>query len=40
MEVFSNLFDDLMGWLTVGILVFAIGMMIFLITMFVNKSAE
>ena len=40
MEVFSNLFDDLMGWLTIGILVFAIGMMAFLITMFVNKSAE
>jgi hypothetical protein len=40
MEVFGNLFNDLMGWLTIGILVFAIGMMVFLISMFINKSAE
>jgi len=39
MEVFSNLFDDLMGWLTIGILVFMIVMLAFLFSMFVKKSA-
>ena len=36
MNVFSELFNDLTGWLTVGIIVF---MMAFLFSMFINKSA-
>ena len=35
----SNLFNDFMGWLTIGILVFMIVMLAFLFSMFVKKSA-
>ena len=38
MEVFANLFNDLTGWLTIGILVFMLGMMGYLATMFISKS--
>ena len=38
MEVFGNLFNDLTGWLTIGILVFMLGMMGYLVTMFISKS--
>lgn len=39
MNVFSELFNDLTGWLTVGIVVFMLVMMAYLFTMFINKSA-
>ena len=39
MNVFSELFNDLTGWLTVGIIVFMLVMMAFLFSMFINKSA-
>lgn len=38
MEVFSNLFNDLTGWLTIGILVFMISMMAYLANMIIKKS--
>lgn len=38
MEVFGNLFSDLTGLLTVGIIVFMIVMLAFLATMFIKKS--
>jgi len=40
MEVFSNLFDNFMGWLTIGIVVFMLLMMAYLFSMFVNKSGH
>ena len=40
MEVFSNLFDDFMGWLTIGILVFMLVMMAYLFSMFISKSGH
>jgi hypothetical protein len=40
MEVFSNLFDNLMGWLTIGIVVFMLVMMAYLFSMFINKSGH
>lgn len=39
MDVFSNLFNDMTGWLTVGIIVFMLVMMAFLFSMFISKSA-
>ncbi len=38
MEVFGNLFNDLTGLLTIGILVFMIVMLAFLANMFIKKS--
>jgi len=40
MEVFSELFNDLTGWLTVGIIVFMLVMMGYLFSMFINKSSK
>jgi hypothetical protein len=40
MEVFSNLFDNFMGWLTIGIVVFMLVMMAYLFSMFINKSGH
>jgi len=40
MDVFSNLFNDLTGWLTVGIILFMLVMMGYLFSMFINKSAH
>lgn len=40
MDVFSNLFNDLTGWLTIGIIVFMLVMMGYLFSMFINKSAN
>ena len=40
MEVFSNLFNDFTGWLTVGIIVFMLVMMAFLFSMFISKSKK
>lgn len=40
MDVFSNLFNDFTGWLTIGIIVFMLVMMAFLFTMFINKSSK
>ena len=39
MNVFGELFNDLTGWLTVGIIIFMLVMMAFLFSMFINKSA-
>ncbi len=39
MEVFSRLFNDLTGWLTIGIIVFMLVMMVYLFSMFINKSS-
>lgn len=38
MEVFSNLFNDLTGWLTIGIITFMIAMMAYLANMMIKKS--
>ena len=40
MEVFANLFDDLTGWLTMGIIVFMLVMMAFLFTLFFGGSGK
>lgn len=40
MSVFGELFNDLTGWLTVGIIVFMLVMMTFLFSMFINKSSK
>jgi hypothetical protein len=40
MSVFGELFNDLTGWLTVGIILFMLVMMAFLFSMFINKSAK
>jgi hypothetical protein len=40
MQVFSALFQDFMGWLTLGILAFMLVMMTFLISMFISKSGK
>lgn len=38
MRVFSDLFNDMTGWLTIGILVFVLVMMAYLFSMFIKKS--
>lgn len=40
MNVFSELFNDLTGWLSVGIIIFMLLMMAYLFSMFINKSAS
>ena len=40
MDVFSELFNDLTGWLTIGIIIFMLVMMAYLFSMFINKSAK
>ncbi len=40
MDVFGELFNDLTGWLTIGIIVFMLVMMAYLFSMFINKSAK
>ncbi len=40
MGVFGELFNDLTGWLTIGIIVFMLVMMGYLFSMFINKSAN
>ncbi len=40
MGVFGELFNDLTGWLTIGIIVFMLVMMAYLFSMFINKSAS
>ena len=40
MEVFSNLFNDFTGWLTVGIIIFMLVMMAFLFSMLISKSKK
>ena len=40
MEVFGQLFNDLTGWLTIGIIGFVFVMMAYLISMFVSKSSD
>ncbi len=39
MGVFGELFNDLTGWLTIGIILFMLVMMAFLFSMFINKSS-
>jgi len=39
MNIVNELFNDLTGWLTVGIIVFMLAMMAYLFSMFINKSA-
>ena len=39
MNEFSELFNDLSGWLTGGIIIFMLAMMAYLFSMFINKSA-
>jgi len=38
MKVFSDLFSDFTGWLTMGIIVFMLVMMAYLFSMFISKS--
>ena len=38
MRVFSELFNDMTGWLTIGILLFVMIMMAYLFSMFIRKS--
>jgi len=40
MSVFSELFNDLTGWLTIGIIIFMLVMMAYLFSMFINKSSH
>jgi len=40
MELFMNLFSDWVGLLSLGTIVFILGMAIFFIRMFMNKSAH
>ncbi len=40
MGVFGELFNDLTGWLTIGVIVFMLVMMTFLFSMFINKSSN
>jgi len=40
MGVFGELFNDLTGWLTIGIIVFMLVMMTFLFSMFIDKSSK
>ena len=40
MGVFGELFNDLTGWLTVGVIVFMLVMMTFLFGMFISKSSK
>ncbi len=40
MGVFGELFNDLTGWLTIGIIVFMLVMMGYLFSMFISKSAN
>ena len=40
MEVFANLFNDLTGWLTIGIIVFMIAMMGYLFSIFFGSSGS
>lgn len=40
MNVFSELFNDLTGWLTIGVLVFMLVMMAYLFSMFISKSSK
>lgn len=40
MEVFAELFNDLTGWLTVGVIVFMLVMMAYLFSMFISKSSK
>jgi hypothetical protein len=40
MSVFSELFNDFTGWLTVGVIVFMLVMMAYLFSMFISKSSK
>ena len=40
MKVFGNLFNDLTGLLTLGIIVFMLVMMAYLFSMFISKSSK
>ncbi len=39
MGVFGELFNDLTGWLTMGVILFMLVMMAFLFSMFIGKSS-
>jgi cbb3-type cytochrome oxidase subunit 3 len=40
MKVFSDLFSDMTGLLTIGIIVFMLVMMAYLFSMFISKSSK
>jgi hypothetical protein len=40
MQVFADLFQSFMGWLTLGVLAFMLVMMAYLFSMFVSKSGK
>jgi len=40
MGVFSDLFKDFTGWLTVGVIVFMLVMMAYLFSMFISKATK
>ncbi|HHJ35096.1 MAG TPA: DUF3149 domain-containing protein [Gammaproteobacteria bacterium] len=40
MGVFGELFNDMTGWLTVGVILFMLVMMGYLFSMFISKSAK
>jgi len=40
MGVFGELFNDMTGWLTIGVILFMLVMMAYLFTMFINKSGK
>ncbi len=40
MEVLSELMNDLTGWLTIGIIVFMLIMMVYLFSMFISKATK
>lgn len=40
MKVFSDLFNDFTGLLTIGVIVFMLVMMAYLFSMFISKSSK
>lgn len=40
MGVFGELFNDLTGWLTIGVIVFMLVMMAYLFSMFISKARK
>lgn len=40
MDIFGELFNDLAGWLTIGIIVFMLVMMGYLFNMFVKNTKD
>jgi len=40
MKVLSDLLNDFTGWMTIGIIVFMLVMMVYLFSMFISKATK